>query len=929
MGTAGPAGSFRAEREMASVGGVSGSPRRHLNPPRRAAHQQPPPPATIAARLHSMSSFNADVIFSDEASSSLRLYLASAAPGLLPKLPAADDAGAASKGAKKAQGGKGGKGSKGAKKAQGGKGAKGSKGAKGAKGGDKEKGPSGGGGGGEKKSGGGAAKSDGPIAEPSVAQFFADKSPEAYDRYTLRESAAIDYGVAPPAGVPGAGKYYVTTAINYTNGYPHMGHAYEGLSADVIGRYHRMYGRDTYYLTGTDEHGQKIAKTAEREGVSPIDICDKYATAFQALNQRLRVSNDGYVRTTQPHHMEVCQRLWQRVAATSNEAGESDIYLNTYKGWYNEREEMFVSDSDAQLCDYKDASSGKPLVQMEEESYFFRMSRYQARLVEHISSNAGFVQPEERRQQVLKLLEEPLRDLCISRTTFDWGIPCPAGSAPNHVMYVWFDALTNYLSQCVAPGGPLEGEGRWPAECHVIGKDILWFHSVIWPCMLMSAGLPLPARIFAHGFISGSDGRKMSKSLGNVVDPHDVLDYCDPDTFRWYLCTESAFGGDLRFSVASLILKHNSELCDTLGNLVHRCTNLAKAHCGSAIPAASYGAAAGLPLPLDAAQIVAEADAAMVGACDFNHVAGAAMALLRALNLWITEQAPWKLKGGGGEETKKQAIIRAVVEGVWFAAHLLAPFIPCAAQRIFDRIRAPPRPLASFRDLGAFENVLPEGTEVLAGDILFGKLRDCVADPPEAEGADGKKKKKGGGAKGDYEAKKKAREAAAQPEATYLDIRVGKIVEAWAAEDSEHLFVERIDVGEDEPRLICSGLREFYALEDLRDRRVLVFCNLKPRKMGGNKSQGMVLCGEKEVDGARRVEFVEPPPAAAVGERVAFGDLAGEPQSANFVQKKKVLEKVFPDLRGGADGVAAWKGNAMTTSAGPCTLPTLRDCELH
>ena len=355
---------------------------------------------------------------------------------------------------------------------------------------------------------------------------------------------------------------YVTTAINYANGPAHMGHAYEGVTADVIARCFRMgfqYTPDStksggYFVTGSDEHGQKIAGVAEEKGVEPIVICDKFVNGFQNLNRRMYLSNEDYIRTTSDRHKASAQEMWKRVGAT-----EGDIYLSDYEGWYNVREETFVTENDAQLSDYKDPLSGKPLTKVTESSYFFKMSKYQQRLVEHIENNPNFVQPESQRKFILARLKEPLRDLSISRTTFDWGIRVPSEWNQDHVMYVWFDALSNYATGADLFGvNAANGEDPkfantdrsklWPPEIHLIGKDIIWFHVVIWPCMLMSANIPLPTTIYAHGFINDSEGKKMSKTFGNVIDPHTQLDKFSLDTFRWYLCKESPFGGELSFS---------------------------------------------------------------------------------------------------------------------------------------------------------------------------------------------------------------------------------------------------------------------------------------------------------------------------------------------------------------------------------------------
>ena len=367
------------------------------------------------------------------------------------------------------------------------------------------------------------------------------------DRFTLSPESSLDYGFLGKTSGQGIAEaqpgtsFYITTAINYANGPPHIGHAYEAVTSDVIARHQRLTSKHpVYFVTGSDEHGQKIAEQAAQEGVEPIEICDKYVAGFQVLNQRLRISNDDYVRTTSDRHKRTAKELWNRCHAAG------DIYLDKYQGWYNVREETFVPEMEAQQNDYKDPVSGLPYRQVEEESYFFKMSKYKDQLIQYIEvDNAGFIQPINQKNLILQRLKsDDLRDLSISRTTFDWGIPVPEGFHDHHVMYVWLDALINYLTGVNGLGvdddGSIAGlEKFWPANVHIIGKDILWFHTVIWPCLLMSAGLPLPKAVFAHGFVNDKEGKKMSKFIGNIVNPHDMLNKFDVDGFRWYVCART------------------------------------------------------------------------------------------------------------------------------------------------------------------------------------------------------------------------------------------------------------------------------------------------------------------------------------------------------------------------------------------------------
>lgn len=501
---------------------------------------------------------------------------------------------------------------------------------------------------------------------------------------------------------PDGERHYVTTAIHYTNGWPHIGHAYENAITDVQARYHRLAGRDVMFMTGTDEHGMKIAQSAVAAGMEPIDLCTKYTNGFKALNERLAISNDSYIRTTDDFHKKTAQKLWEKCAA--------DIYLSQYEGYYLVREERYVTEREAKEWGYKDPVSGADLKKSKEESYFFRMSKYQQAVIDHIKANPDFIVPEQYRTEILGRLEaEPLEDLCVSRTSFAWGIPVP--NHPEHVMYVWYDALTNYIS-----GVHLLDEGNedikkfWPAYAHVIGKDIVWFHAVIWPCMLMSANIPLPGRIAVHGFILDADGKKMSKSLGNVVDPHDLLDKYPADSVRWYMCS-SVYGLDFKFSLEQLEDYHRADLGNNLGNLVSRAVALS----GGSVPdVPSYES---FEKPFDLTATLAALDTMFL-----SHQIGDAANLIRQrttdTNKWLADSAPWAIKE---DAVKKATLIRIALEAVYVLAHMWAPFIPFAAGVIFDKVGQDPvhvtKLKAGFNNL---ENGAPVSTNK---SILFDPLR--------------------------------------------------------------------------------------------------------------------------------------------------------------------------------------------------------------
>jgi methionyl-tRNA synthetase len=523
-----------------------------------------------------------------------------------------------------------------------------------------------------------------------------------------------------------------------------------------------------------------------------------------------------------------------------------------------------------------------------------------------------------------------LRDLSISRTTFNWGIPVPEGFDSKHVMYVWFDALSNYLTGVNALG--VNGDNHsnnlghhWPADVHIIGKDIIWFHTVIWPCMLMSAGVPLPKTVFCHGFVNDKDGLKMSKSIGNVIDPHDMLDLYPVDSFRWYMCKEAPFGGELSFSEESLLTMHNADLCDTLGNLIHRATNLCMKYCDGNVPDVPAPDAPACDFENILSEFVLKMD-------NFQLESGAAVAIqgFRDVNGYLTEQAPWKMKGDEFTE-RRQIVVRATLEAVYALAHLLVPFIPSGAKKIFEKLGTDPIEYSCIS--GNLRNLKP-GTRIQVGEVLYTKIQ---TEADKLDAAEAAKKKAESYAIAQQRKKEKKAEAIAksnagrqnssedddQPEFTKIDIRVGQITKVWLHSDADKLFCEEIDVGEDSgPRQIASGLREHYSLEDMQGKKVLVVCNLKAAKIVGFTSNGMVLAA-KSTDGTK-VELVSPPSEAKVGERVFIEGLKkGEPQTSAQVKKRKTWEKVVSGLKTIEGGIATWEGQAILTSSGKCAAASL------
>ncbi len=474
--------------------------------------------------------------------------------------------------------------------------------------------------------------------------------------------------------------FYVTTAIAYPNGAPHIGHAYEMIATDAIARWARLEGKETYFLTGTDEHGIKMVQTAAAEGVPVQELADRNAGRFKELAARLDVSNDDFIRTTEPRHYEASQEIWRQMAARNN----GDIYQSVYKGWYSVRDEAYFDETE--LTDgeggKKFAPTGAEVKWVEEDSYFFRLSAYQDRLLKLYEDVPDFIAPAERRNEIISFVKAGLRDVSISRTTFDWGIPVP--DVPGHVMYVWVDALTNYITGVGYPHTDSEQFRKfWPASLHVIGKDIIRFHTVYWPAFLMSAGIAVPHRVFAHGFLT-SEGKKMSKSLGNVVDPHEQLDLYGTDPVRWYCLREVIFGQDGDWGREKFINRNNSDLANNFGNLAQRSLAMIQKNFAGVLPAAQ-------PTDVDRAIVATARETAtrMAAAMQQQLIHEAAqelVALLNAANLYFADQAPWGLKA---DLPRMGTILATTADVVRRAAILAQPFVPGSAGKMLDMLAVP------------------------------------------------------------------------------------------------------------------------------------------------------------------------------------------------------------------------------------------------
>lgn len=475
-----------------------------------------------------------------------------------------------------------------------------------------------------------------------------------------------------------AEKFYVTTPIFYPNGAPHIGHAYTAIATDVIARFARLEGKDVFFLTGTDEHGQKMQQTAAKEGISPIELADRNSAVFRRMVAELGCSNDDFIRTTEARHRISCQHLWEKMAANG------DIYLDTYGGWYSVRQEAFFDEKETTVGEdgVRREPLGSPVEWVEEESYYFRLSAYQDRLLKHYEDNPDFIAPAERRNEVLSFVKSGLRDLSASRTAFDWGIPVP--SDPRHVMYVWVDALTNYIT---AAGYPDESAARWswwPA-LHIVGKDIIRFHTVYWPAFLMSAGVEPPKRVFAHGFLYNK-GEKMSKSVGNVIDPFNLLAAYGRDAVRYFFMREVPFGQDGSYSHEAIVNRTNADLANDLGNLAQRSLSMIAKNCDGKVPARGELSDQDKAILAAADNALAEARSAM--ATQGIHTAIAAtFAVVAEANRYFAGEVPWALKKT--DPARMETVLWTTAEVIRRLALQCQAVMPESAAVLLDLLAVP------------------------------------------------------------------------------------------------------------------------------------------------------------------------------------------------------------------------------------------------
>lgn len=621
--------------------------------------------------------------------------------------------------------------------------------------------------------------------------------------------------------------FYITTPIYYVNDVPHIGHAYTTIAADTLARWHRSAGENTRFLTGTDEHGQKIQNVAEKRGITPKQLCDEVVQNFQRLWDVLNISNDDFIRTTDPRHEKVVQEIFRRLMSNG------DIYKGEYEGWYCVPCETYVPEAqmgEGQTC----PDCHRPLTRMTEETYFFRLSKYTEPLLKFYEEHPDAIMPKSRYNEIVSFIRSGLRDQSVSRTTLKWGVPLPGDN--KHVIYVWFDALINYLSALDYPEKGGLWEKYWPAARHLVGKDIIRFHCVIWPAMLLALGVNPPVRVFAHGWWT-VEGDKMSKSVGNVVDPFEMADLYGVDAFRYFLLREVPFGHDGDFSEIALVQRINSDLANDLGNLLSRSLQMIEKFRAGELPVSYTATDLDKEIEALANKTAAEMETYMERFA-FDDSLKTLWNFISRANKYIDETEPWKL-GREGEVERLDAVLRTLWESLRLTAVLAAPFIPETSARIWEQLGLTGDPLDGGRAVWGWGRLCGPVT-VKKGPILFPRI-DVDKWKADKEARDLEKR-----AKEDPSAFYKFDDH--EPEVSIddfskLEFRVALVEKVEAVPKADKLYILSLDLGY-EKRTIVSSIREFYKPEDLEGKKIIVLCNLKPAKFRGVLSNGMLLAAE-------------------------------------------------------------------------------------